>query len=339
MENKNTPDKEKELIGQIVKKTGLAEEDIQKRIDEKEKEFNGLVSREGAIYIIGKEAGINIEKPKSESLKIKNIAPNMRQVNIVAKVIYISPIREFTTSKGDGKVKNITLGDETGTITMSVWNDDIEKIKDITEEEVIQLKNCYSKNGYMDKTEIVFSSRSDMEKIDENIEAIKTETKSVSVSNKHTVNSLHSVKESDFVKIQACLISAFEKKIVHNLCPECRKKIDEKSNCLVHGKVKPEKFLIISATIDDGYGTIDAVLFNNAVESLLQKKAEEIEDETKEMTTTNYLLNRNVLGKDFMIEGIIKKNKFTDSEELHIQVVNELNIGSSIKEKTKELEI
>ncbi len=338
MENE-TEDKESAQIKEMIKKSGIKKEDLEKKIEEKEKEFEGLVSREGAIYIIGKELGIDIPKPKIESLKIKNIVSNMRQINIVAKVIFISPAREFSKGEKKGKVINITLGDDTGTITMSVWNEDTEKVKDITEGNSIMLKNGYSKDGYFGKTELVFNSRSSIEESDEIIDVRKMpKTQETSNRSKKAVP-MKSAKEYDLVITKGCLAEAYEKKIVHNLCPKCRKKTDNNDTCAQHGKVEPEKFLIISGIVDDGYSRMDAVFFNSAVESLTQKNSAEIEKDMQDKTTNQFLKDENILAKDHMIEGIVKKNRMTGSEELHVQVVKQLNTEDEIKIMIKGAEV
>ncbi len=340
MEDK-AEDKDTALIEDIAKKSGIKKEDIEKKIEEKEKEFEGLVSREGAIYIIGKELGIDMPKPKAESLNIKNIVSNMRQINIVAKIIFISPAREFSKSEKKGKVINITLGDDSGTITMSVWNEDTENIKDLAAGDVIMLKNDYSKDGYLGKTELVFNSRSSIERSDEMIDIAVQETpkNQQAGNNARKAVSLKSAKEFDLVITKGCLAEVYEKKIVHDLCPKCRKKTGENSTCAQHGKVKPEKFLIISGIVDDGYGRMDAVFFNSAVENLMQKNSAEIEKEIEGRTTGQFLRDENILAKDHMIEGIVKKNRMTGTEELHVRVVKQLNIETEIKTMIKDAEV
>lgn len=332
-------DKKTAQIEEIMKKTGLTHEEVLKQIEDKEKEFEGLVSEDGAIYMIGKEAGLDLAKPKVENLKIKNIVPNMRQINLIAKIIFISPLRTFKKGDTDGKVQNIALGDTTGTITLSIWNEDIDKLKDIKADDVIELKNGYSKNGYLGKIELVFTSRSEIEKSDETLNLPETNTQTHETKKKTTITSLKSIKEYDYVKIKGCLASAYNKKIVHSLCPECRKKIDENNTCQVHGKVKPNKFLVISGTVDDGQGRVNAVFFNRAVESLLQKKAEDIEKDIDGTQITKYLSDNKILAEDFELEGVIKNNRLTGSPELHVQVVTKLNIATEIKNNIKGLEV
>jgi replication factor A1 len=50
-----------------------------------------------------------------------------QNATIDAKVTAISPPRDVTTSRGPSKVADATLQDETGTITLTLWGDDITR--------------------------------------------------------------------------------------------------------------------------------------------------------------------------------------------------------------------
>ncbi|OGD54967.1 hypothetical protein A3K80_02055 [Candidatus Bathyarchaeota archaeon RBG_13_38_9] len=89
------------------------------------------------------------EKPKAaessetaESVKVETLTPNSRQINTTVKVASKSPVRE-TVSRRDGsthKVTDVLVGDETGSVYMTLWDDNIENVK---EEAVIDIKNGY----------------------------------------------------------------------------------------------------------------------------------------------------------------------------------------------------
>jgi replication factor A1 len=46
---------------------------------------------------------------------------------IDATITQISPVRDVNTSRGPARVADATLQDETGTITLSLWGDDIKR--------------------------------------------------------------------------------------------------------------------------------------------------------------------------------------------------------------------
>mgnify|MGYP002761548008 CR=1 FL=1 len=70
-----------ELIDKIVEETDLDEEEVKENIDEKMEEFEGLVSEEGAIHLVAKEAGVQLEKAGDQALKVENVVPDMRKVS------------------------------------------------------------------------------------------------------------------------------------------------------------------------------------------------------------------------------------------------------------------
>lgn len=77
-----------------------------------------------------------------ETVKVESLTPNSRQINTTVKVVSKSPVRE-TVSRRDGsthKVTDVLVGDETGSVYMTLWDDNIENVK---EDDVIDIKNGY----------------------------------------------------------------------------------------------------------------------------------------------------------------------------------------------------
>ena len=61
---------------------------------------------------------------KHPSTKISDVKDGMGNVNLVAKVLDISDIRTFNKKDGSkGRVGNITIGDDTGKIRVTLWDD------------------------------------------------------------------------------------------------------------------------------------------------------------------------------------------------------------------------
>jgi replication factor A1 len=74
--------------------------------------------------------------------KIGELSPQSRAVNVLAKVISKSEVRDIATGR-DGqahKVSDALVGDETGCIYLTLWDDNIEKVKD---GDTILVKNGY----------------------------------------------------------------------------------------------------------------------------------------------------------------------------------------------------
>ena len=87
---------------------------------------------------------------EKEITKISEINADSGNVNLVAKVISALNVKEFNRNDGTiGRVVNLTVADETGTVRVTLWDDktDLIKNEDIKVEQTVQI-NGYVKNGY-----------------------------------------------------------------------------------------------------------------------------------------------------------------------------------------------
>jgi len=82
------------------------------------------------------------ESTKSEELvKIEKLTPQSREVNIIVKVVSKSEVRNVTgRDYSVRKVADALVGDETGCVYMTLWEDNIDKIND---EATIRITNGY----------------------------------------------------------------------------------------------------------------------------------------------------------------------------------------------------
>jgi replication factor A1 len=74
--------------------------------------------------------------------KVGELTPQSRSVNVTAKVVSKSEIREIPMGK-DGsphKVCDALVGDETGSIYLTLWDDNIQKVN---ENDTVRLENGY----------------------------------------------------------------------------------------------------------------------------------------------------------------------------------------------------
>lgn len=61
--------------------------------------------------------------------KISELREGSSKVSVTAEVVDIQPIREVTTKTGQKmRVANSTIKDDSGSITLTLWNDDIDKV-------------------------------------------------------------------------------------------------------------------------------------------------------------------------------------------------------------------
>ena len=83
----------------------------------------------------------NEEKTESKELaKIEELTPGSREVNIIVKVVSKSESRDVMGRGGPHKVADALVGDETGCIYLTLWDENIDQIN---EEETISITNGY----------------------------------------------------------------------------------------------------------------------------------------------------------------------------------------------------
>ena len=88
-----------------------------------------------------KEERKEVWKMEGEITKIKDLKPEDKRVNVLARVLRIGEAKEITTRYGEVKhVTEAVIGDETGIVTMSLWDDQVDMIE---EGETIYVDNGY----------------------------------------------------------------------------------------------------------------------------------------------------------------------------------------------------
>jgi replication factor A1 len=81
-------------------------------------------------------------KPEDkEFIKVEKLTPSSREVNITIKVVSKNEIRDVMGKGGSHKVTEALVGDETGSIYLTLWNEAIDEIKD---ESTVKITNGYT---------------------------------------------------------------------------------------------------------------------------------------------------------------------------------------------------
>ncbi|MEI7960891.1 MAG: OB-fold nucleic acid binding domain-containing protein [archaeon] len=117
----------KVLIEEICAKTGKSEEEIRALIKAKTEKFSGLLTEQGATYLIQKELGL--AKETYEQIPIGQLNEGMKGIEIKGIVEAIFPVKEFEKGGKKGKLKSFILSDETGEVRATLWNDHVEKFQ------------------------------------------------------------------------------------------------------------------------------------------------------------------------------------------------------------------
>ena len=99
--------------------------------------------------LVDEQPEIISEKPEYAIDTIDKLEAGSKNVTIAGRVISISNPRSFKTRKGQsGEVCNVELKDNTGEIRAVFWTQNIKLLKNVSEGNIIQIKNVDIKEGY-----------------------------------------------------------------------------------------------------------------------------------------------------------------------------------------------
>jgi replication factor A1 len=88
------------------------------------------------------EGAIEGSRPQPVNVKIGELTPNSKAVNVTAKVVSKGEVRSTQSGRDmtTHRVADALVGDETGCIYLNLWDDNIEKVK---EGDTLNIKNGY----------------------------------------------------------------------------------------------------------------------------------------------------------------------------------------------------
>lgn len=306
------------IIEKIAKSAGIDKEEVEKRVEEKKSKLSGFISKEGAAQIVASELGISFE---NEKLKINELLPGMRRVNVTGKVINLFPVRAFKTKKGEeSKVVNLWIADDSSNIKVVLWDTNhVELVEkgEIKEGVVVEISNA----GMRD-TELHLGNFSEIKVSQEVLEGVVTERV-------FREKNLLDFKKGENASVRAFIVQVFEPRFFY-VCPECGRKISKENEsfiCETHEKVVPEKKAVATLILDDGTNSIRAVLFQEIL-----NKLGFIELENSEKLS---LQKEAILGKEMVFSGNVRQNVFFNNLELIVEGIREVNIDEVINELEK----
>jgi len=234
----------------------------------------------------------------SNPTKISDLKPGINSVDVQGRIVSIFPQKPFSRKDGSaGKVTSILLGDDTGTIRVSLWAENSDAILNFSPGDPIIIESAYTREG-LKGTELQVGWRG---------RPIKTDATLPPLKNFRDVPEriqISSVKEGETKEVRGA-ITTVRSANTYSFCPKCRKKID--GPCPQCGEVTPDPVLIVNLTLDDGTGQLPVVLFRNQAEKLLGKP----DSVPNPMESA-----RTHLGQEIIVSGPAKFSTFTNALEM-----------------------
>ena len=325
-------EKSDKALKELEERTKLPQDELMKKIEEKQAAFGHMLTVEGAAHLVAKDLGVKLFNENAKRLEIKNIVPGMHSVSFAGKIFKISGIVDFARSGKAGKVVNLFIGDATGYVRLPLWNDHVKLVEDeeIKVGDTMKVMNAMAREG-MFGIELVLGKYGRLAPLDEEMDIELPDADELNKRYLSEEGRDERVEIKDAVpgsfELRAFIVQVFNGSFIFNTCPECGGRLEESSGkftCSMHGEVEPEPALVASAIADDGTADMRVTFFRNAVEQLCGISAQEI---VKMQREERYMaIAGRTLGKEFLLEGRVQKNQRFERTEMIVSSVEQLNI-------------
>ena len=296
-----------EMVAKITKQAGLSEDDVNQKVQLKLQQLAGLISKEGAAHIIANELGVKLI---DNSGKIKDLYPEMKNVEFLAKIQNIYDVREFIRSdQTTGKVGRFIVGDETGTMPVVCWNTQAENLTHLSVGYIVRISGgLVRENRGGVEVHLNEQSKIIINPPGETIGEIKI--------NRPIRKMLNALKEDDNVEVMGTVVQVFNPAFFE-VCSVCGKRMKNENNvwiCGEHLNAGPDLSYVLNIYLDDGSDTVRCVFFRAQAEKLLNKQKSDFLN-FKQSPDTFEEIKTALLGEQFKLVGRVKKNTFFDRLE------------------------
>jgi hypothetical protein len=322
------------LVKEMAEKSGLSEEDVHARMNEKITKFSGLLTEQGALVLLSRELNVKLplfDKPNAK-LKLGELKMGMNNVDVEARVKYADNVKTYSKNGKEGKYLSTRLTDETGEALFTFWNEQADEAmaKGIRVGSKMTLTNARV-GSFNQMTQLslgyngIYSLEND--ETNENSATPTREGQTIQPMEKNSAK-LSELTEGQFIETTAHVVDVLPGKGYYVRCLACNAKLQKRENtcpiCMKEGKIDTR--LLVTMVIDDGSKPMRAVAFENEVAALYGKNKDELLNvfEANKPGADNELL-----GKVVRIQGKGKMGMDRISLELVISKINSVPFANA----------
>jgi len=321
-----------DIITKIKAQKGLSEQEIRAKIKEKLTQLAGLISEQGAAHIVANELGVELITHAAEA-KVKDLYPGMRNITVNGKVTRKFDLKTFAKDGRQGQVASFFIGDETGRIKVTLWNNQADNYDALKENDTVRIKNGFVKEnrGY---AEIHLNTDS---KLELNPAGVTVSTPAERQERQGPPRERKTIKEltgtEENVELLTTVVQVYDPRFF-DVCPKCNKRVltmagvhhagepvpAPESKCPEHGTVTPMTNYVVSAFLDDGTGNIRATLWKQQAQRFCSKSDSEMLLYQQNPAAFE-AVKTELLGQIIKVVGRCKKNDTFDRIELTVNLV------------------
>ena len=309
------------LKEKIIVTGKISAEELENKIKEKINELSGLISEEGAAHIIANELNVELVPKGEGKLKIKEIYAGMKNVSVVGKVVRKFEMREFAKGDSTGKVCSLMLGDETGTIRVVFWNDQVDQLKDVNENDILEVQEAYVRENN-NAREVHLGQRGTI-----NINPEGVTIGEVRAKTEYERKNISELQGGEMgVELLGTVVQVFDPRFFM-VDKDSGKRVQE-------GGVLS---YVMNLVVDDGTGNIRTVFWKNQTNNLLDKKEEDMGAYHSDPQLFESI-KTDLLGEQFKLLGKVVNNQMFNRLEFSVQMVMKANAEEELAKLEEKVE-
>ena len=263
--------------------------------------------------------GVEVQEPKTRKVKIAELEPDEDFLEVVGRVVEVEGVRV----RGNSRVMSLILGDETGCVRVSLWDQHADRGSTVKPGQVLRLVNAQAVT-FRDQVELRLGRFGELE-IDPPLAEPLPELEVLRMAFRELKKvPIGELKPKMRAKIRGTVIKAIVKRPLFDICPDCGRSlgsVDHTPYCQECGKeVTPLHRAVLNLVLDDGTGTVKGVFFGSAAEFVMGLDTQQI---VQQLASTRSLLefyDRLALeGKELLLTGMVREDRI-NPEQLEFMV-------------------
>jgi len=279
----------------------------------------------GSMKVNPKNAIVpDLPEAKSQLLKVSMLQEGMNDVNLVGRVLRKFPVTEFEKEQRKGRVMNLLVGDETGIVKATAWNDLVDQAKNLEENDLIRIEGSYTKKG-LNGMELHLGWQA---RIEQNpaVKGDVPEANEMLKAGAEKKKILQLAVGNNNVLVEGKIVAVNQGGLFYSVCPTCGGKVqrlDEGILCERCGEVKePDIRPVVSFRVDDGSAQINAVAYGKEAGKIIGLDNEELKKQAAERGREALIEElQEMAGKQVLIVGRVKENSFSKEIEIAASVI------------------
>ena len=255
--------------------------------------------------------------------KIGDLDEDDINFKVIARILELEDVREFSRHDGTtGLVRNMTIGDESGFIAVTLWEDKTNLPYDINE--AIKIQNPrINYNDMSNRLELSIGNSTNI------LQPSYNELSSLPDINElqdilYTKKDISNLELEDRnVRIIGTFSDPYAQRILIPKCPFCNKTLEDEDEeeCENCGNYidKPNYLLMLSGKINDETGDISITFFNELVEQLIDMNHDDIVAQYEEEERDSGFLEAKIMeieGKTLELIADVTYNNYDEEIKL-----------------------